>query len=217
LHARHLIVLIFLVGFAACSSQQSVDRDPATEAVMGGAVDSSTYQAKRVRRDGVGDWTVVGAQEFEAGRRRKSSSRKGRRVSAQVEESGFNLFGSPFGGASSGRGRRGRGGPKRCPHLRAAIARVTNQVACYESLFYTESSCSTTVVHDRVKTNNPHAGVGLCALETSPAIRAQNRRGPKCNDIRSTLGQIRCCVHLMQSTSGRYFGTVIHGKTPRCS
>lgn len=220
LHACQIALFIIFAGLTACSSPQPAERLPANETLApGGSVDPSAYQAKRIQRDGVSDWTVVNAQEFEAGRRAKnrSSARGDKKARPKVEESGFNIFGSPFGGASAPADRGGRHGAKRCPNLTSAIAQVTNQVACYESLFFTESGCSTTVVHDRRATNNPHAGVGLCALETSPAIRAQNRRGPECEDIRSTHGQIRCCVHLMRSTNGRYFGTVLHGKTPRCS
>ncbi|MGZ6478601.1 MAG: hypothetical protein ACXWQE_04820 [Bdellovibrionales bacterium] len=211
------VFLAALVG--GCSSQQmkdQVEREPATEFAKGGATaaggDLADY-GNRGQRNGVGSWSTVGAEEFSASRQRG----RGRRAGGQVEESNYNLFGSPFGGASEAPSGRGRGGRRSCPGLSSRIAAYTSQVACYESLFAAESSCSTTVVHNQRATHNPHAGVGLCALETSPAVRAQKRRGPACDDIGSTDGQIRCCIHLMQITNGRFFGTVIHHKTPRCS
>ena len=89
-------------------------------------------------------------------------------------------------------------------------------VKCYSNLFELESSCSTTVIHDPVKAKNPHVGIGLCAIEQSPLIRHNNGRGPACGDIGTLAQQLKCCVHLMTSTKGNYFGTVRCGNVPVC-
>ena len=100
----------------------------------------------------------------------------------------------------------------------SAIARVVPapQRSCYESLVAHESSCSTTVPHDRHATGNANDGIGLCAIETDPSIRDSNNRGPECDEIRSATGQVRCCVHMMKKWGPRYFGTVKRCLTPQC-
>lgn len=106
----------------------------------------------------------------------------------------------------------------RCPALEPQIRKIlgAKNVACYSNLFGVEGGCSVHVKHDPKKAHNPHAGVGLCAIESSPAVRKRNRRGPACNSIGTAAGQIKCCAHLMRSTNAKYFGTVRCGNTPRC-
>jgi hypothetical protein len=202
-------------GAAASAAAKDAERGPATEVARGG---SPVYTAQTQSPD---EWVEMSALEFEAGRKVK-----GKRV-ANRTDSGFNPFGEPFGGASRSHGHKGRsGGRHRCPAFTERIASglkamggiaSSGQVACYESLFAVESSCSSTVYHDPRKAHNPYPGTGLCAIEKDPNIRRKNRRGPNCDDVRSVAGQIRCCIHLMKSTHGNYFGTVLRGLTPRCS
>lgn len=107
-----------------------------------------------------------------------------------------------------------------CPELTSTIAKhvPAGQISCYESLFGYESSCSTTVAHDQVKTGNPYAGVGLCALEKDDNVRmVKQNRGPDCARIATLDEQVKCCISIMRRTGGRYFGTVVISKvTPRC-
>jgi|GEM_PF-3065773 hypothetical protein len=107
----------------------------------------------------------------------------------------------------------------RCTGLEKTIAQLLGQknVACYSSLFYVEGSCSTTIYHDPKKAHNPNVGIGLCALEKSPAVRKRNNRGPNCMNISSLKNQIKCCADIMRKHGSSYFGTVKCKKTPRCS
>lgn len=102
--------------------------------------------------------------------------------------------------------------------LETKIRKVLGEehVACYSKLFHEESTCQTVVTHDKRKAKNPHAGFGLCAIETSPALRANRPKACHGKIASSTEKQIACCRALMVSTNAKYFGTVICGKTPRC-
>ena len=108
----------------------------------------------------------------------------------------------------------------RCPAAKEKIiAQVLGQkhVACYSKLFFAESGCDASEYHDKKKAKNPHAGVGLCALEKSPAIRRANGRGPNCVNIGTFAQQTKCCADILRKTNSRYFGTILCKKTPRCS
>jgi hypothetical protein len=106
-----------------------------------------------------------------------------------------------------------------CPSLEPLIRKtIGGDVRCWSNLFGVESAgtCSTTVYHDPKKAHNPYAGIGLCAIEQSPAIRDQNRRGPACKNIKGFENQFRCCKSMMQKTNAAYFGSVKCGHVPHC-
>ena len=151
-------------------------------------------------------------------KRKKKQSKKTRKVSKKKK---------------SKKGKKGKA-TKRCPagvgpmnyrRCSSKQERIIKRVVgskhykCYSRLFVTEagSRCSHTVYHDPKKAHNPHAGIGLCALEKSKAIRKRNRRGKNCMDISTFAKQVRCCRDIMRKHGAAYFGTVKCGKAPKCN
>lgn len=86
---------------------------------------------------------------------------------------------------------------------------------CFAKLFHKENAaCSIHTMISPAQGNNPSWGIGLCTIELSPAQRLS--RGYACSNISSVEGQVACCVHLYDSTHGRYFGPILRGETERC-
>lgn len=213
--ALRVLLPFSLFAIVACSAPLRADsegRGPASETARGG--NAADVPARSGHPDGIGEWLRMDDMAYQASRK------AGERYSPREKQSRNNPFGRPYGGASETSKRSPRGG-KRCPNLTSQINAVlgperSHLTACYESLFNVESTCNPNVYHDPKKAHNHFEGIGLCAIEKSPYIRlVKQQRGPDCAEVSSTLGQIRCCVHLMQSTNGRYFGT-IPKLTPRC-
>ena len=92
----------------------------------------------------------------------------------------------------------------------------SKQARCYGVLFTAEAGCKHNIYHDKKKAHNPHAGWGLCALEKSPRIRRQNKRGKVCQNISSFAQQIKCCRSIMRKHGSAYFGTIRCKKARRC-
>lgn len=107
----------------------------------------------------------------------------------------------------------------RCGPIKSRIEAVLGpgHVACYINLFQKESSCRHRLPQAKGTAGNPHAGFGLCTIETSAALR--KKRGPNCRAATpdNIDAQILCCRDMMVATNGRYFSPVKRGETPKCN
>lgn len=89
---------------------------------------------------------------------------------------------------------------------------------CLMTLFYKESTCNTHGPQKKGTAGNPHAGFGLCTIETSPALR--EKRGPNCRAASpsNVRAQVLCCRDMVRDTSKSrsYFGPIRRGEVPKC-
>lgn len=109
-----------------------------------------------------------------------------------------------------------------CAAIRADVQKVAgSKTSCYIDLMKKEQNCNPEALEAAHSSgNNPHEGGGLCTIEVNPALRASRPKdcqGPIFGQGDEAIEkETKCCIDLVVSTNGEYFGPIKRGEVANC-